>query len=111
MTEKKQAILCRKSIFSNFSPLGPNLPIKFVEKVFDFLKAHIKRQLLVAMPYRDSNFSFFCIGSYSILIYSTRGIANSIFVMDSIHVFNIAACSDRLLTVQIVSTYDSMKKK
>ena len=37
------------SIFGNFLPLGTNLGINFFEKVFNFFKAHIKRQLWVAI--------------------------------------------------------------
>jgi len=46
-------------ILSNFSPLGAVKDINIFEKLFYFFKAHIKRQLLVALPYQGSNFIFF----------------------------------------------------
>jgi len=50
MTENRPFLL-KNSTFGNFGPLRANLGTKFFEKVFDFFKAHIKRQLLVAIPY------------------------------------------------------------
>jgi len=49
----------KKSIFGNFGLFETNLGIKCLEKVFDFFKAHIKRQLLVAVPFQESNFNVF----------------------------------------------------
>jgi len=49
----------KNSSVGNFGPLGANLTITFFEKLFDFLKAHIKRQLLVAGQYQEYNFRFF----------------------------------------------------
>ena len=46
------------SILSNFNPLGAVKDINIFEKPFDFFKAHIKRQLLVALPYQGSKFIF-----------------------------------------------------
>src|SRR6218665_389957 len=45
------------SIFGNFSPLRAVKDINIFEKLFDFFKAHIKRQLLIALPYQGSNFN------------------------------------------------------
>src|SRR6218665_1074284 len=45
-------------IFSNFSPLVAVEYIKIFEKLFDFVKAHIKRQLYFAVRWHDSNFYF-----------------------------------------------------
>src|SRR6218665_212273 len=46
-------------IFSNFSPLVAVEYIKIFEKLFDFVKGHIKRQLYFAVKWHDSNFYFF----------------------------------------------------
>jgi len=49
-------------IFIIFGPLGDTQDIKIFEKLFDIFKAHIKRRLLVAIKYQDSNLLFFCMG-------------------------------------------------
>jgi len=41
------------------APLGQIWALKFLTEFFEFFKAHIKRQLLAAMPYQESNFNFF----------------------------------------------------
>jgi len=43
---------------SNFIPLGAVKDINIFEKLFDLFKAHIERQLLVALPYQGSNINF-----------------------------------------------------
>jgi len=40
------------------APPGAVKNINIFEKLLDSLKAHINGQLLVALPYQDSNFNF-----------------------------------------------------
>jgi len=46
-------------ILGKYRPFGAVKDINIFGKLLDFLKAHIKGQLLVALPYHDSNFYFF----------------------------------------------------
>jgi len=57
MTENRPFFM-KISILGNYRPLGAVKDINIFEKLFNFLKAYIKGQLLVALPYHDSNFNF-----------------------------------------------------
>src|SRR6218665_1062295 len=62
-------------IFTNFSPLVAVEYIKIFKNLFDFVKAHIKRQLYFAVRWHDS--IFFCTGIHSTLLFKPSSLENS----------------------------------